>query len=224
MHAWVRNPRHERDVPICYGPDHLEAFLRQTEIAVCLFLLTRDTEGIFCARTFAMMPRGAMLANVGRGKHVLDDDLVAALDSGQLSYAAWDALSPEPLPPTSPLWRYPKVPVMPHMARWPTVAQLVTEIVANIRSIEAGGRPLQAVDIRLGYQGCALPRTAHGPQTTQPEPADPDDETARRAAMPPGSPSPVVAGDAATKQSRTWEFSVADTPRHDHRRAAHDRA
>ena len=78
-------------------------------------------------------------------------DLIDALDSGQLSYAALDALWPEPLPPTSPLWLHPKVTVMPHVARRPTVAQIVTEIAANIRSIQAGGRLLQEVDISTGY-------------------------------------------------------------------------
>ncbi len=151
MQAWVRNPRHESEVPIFHGPDELEPFLQQTDIAVCLLPLTRETEGIFCARTFAMMPRGAMLVNVGRGKHVVDDDLIKALDSGQLSHAALDALWPEPLPPTSSLWLHPKVTVMPHVARRPTVAQLVTEIAANIRSLEAGRRPLQEIDITLGY-------------------------------------------------------------------------
>ena len=149
--AWVRNPRHESDVPVYHGADQLEPFLQQTDIAVCLLPLTRETEGIFCTRTFAMMPRGAMLVNVGRGKHVVDADLIKALDSGQLSYAALDALWPEPLPPTSPLWLHPRVTVMPHVARRPTVAQLVTEIAANIRSVEAGGRLLQEVDIARGY-------------------------------------------------------------------------
>jgi glyoxylate/hydroxypyruvate reductase len=149
--AWVRNPREEDDVPIWHGPDQLEPFLQQTDIAVCLLPLTKETDGIFCARTFAMMPRGAMLVNVGRGKHVVEKDLIDALDSGQLSYAALDALWPEPLPPTSPLWLHPKVTVMPHVARRPTVVQIVTEIVANIRSIQTGGRLLQEVDITTGY-------------------------------------------------------------------------
>src|SRR5947199_2244241 len=149
--AWVRSPRQADEVPIFHGPDQLAAFLGQTDIAVCLLPLTRETEGIFCARTFAMMPRGAMLVNVGRGKHVVEQDLIAALDSGQLSYAALDALWPEPLPPESPLWQHPKVTVMPHVARRPTVAQLVSQIAANIRSIESGGRLLQEIDIATGY-------------------------------------------------------------------------
>ena len=149
--AWVRSPREQEEVPIFHGRDQLERFLNQTDIAVCLLPLTRETEGIFCARTFAMMPRGAMLVNVGRGKHVVEADLIRALDSGQLSYAALDALWPEPLPLDSPLWLHPKITVMPHVARRPTVPQLVTEIAANIRSLEAGGSLLQEVDVELGY-------------------------------------------------------------------------
>jgi glyoxylate/hydroxypyruvate reductase len=149
--AWVRSPREAAEVPIFHGRDQLEPFLRETDIAVCLLPLTRETEGIFSARTFAMMPRGAMLVNVGRGKHVVDADLIAALDSGQLAYAALDALWPEPLPSESPLWSHPQVTVMPHVARRPTVAQLVTEIVANIKSLRSGGRLLQEIDVTMGY-------------------------------------------------------------------------
>ena len=149
--AWVRTPRAAAEVPIFCGPDQLEAFLGQTDIAVCLLPLTKETEGIFSARTFSKMPRGAMLVNVGRGKHVVEADLIAALDSGQLSHAALDALWPEPLPPENPLWLHPKVTVMPHVARRPTVVQLVSEMVANVRSIEAGGGLLQEIDAKMGY-------------------------------------------------------------------------
>ena len=149
--AWVRSPRPAAEVPLYHGRDQLAAFLGQTDIAVCLLPLTPETEGIFCARTFAMMPKGAMLVNVGRGKHVVEKDLIAALDSGQLSYAALDALWPEPLPPESPLWLHPKVTIMPHVARRPTVDQLVTEVAANIESLKSGGRLLQQIDVTLGY-------------------------------------------------------------------------
>jgi glyoxylate/hydroxypyruvate reductase A len=150
--AWVRSPRPERDgIPIFHGEDQLERFLNQSDITVCLLPLTQETEGIFCARTFAMMPKGAMVINIGRGGHVVYDDLIAALDSGQLAYAALDALAPEPLPSDSPLWAHPKITVMPHVARRPTVAQLVTELAANIRSVEAGGGLLQQIDMAREY-------------------------------------------------------------------------
>jgi glyoxylate/hydroxypyruvate reductase A len=149
--AWVRSPKQGAEVPIFHGKDQLAPFLAQTDIAVCLLPLTPETEGIFCARTFAMMPKGAMLVNVGRGKHVVDADLIAALDSGHLAHASLDVTSPEPLPESSPLWLHPKVTVMPHVARRPTVGQIVTEIAANIRSIQAGGKLLQQIDIARGY-------------------------------------------------------------------------
>jgi glyoxylate/hydroxypyruvate reductase len=149
--AWVRRPRAEAEVPIYHGWGQFEEFLGRTDIAVCLLPLTRETEGVFSSRTFAMMPKGAMLINVGRGRHVVERDLVEALDAGQLAHAALDALWPEPLPPESPLWAHPKVTVMPHVARRPTVDQLVGEIAANIRSLEAGGPLLQEVDKNVGY-------------------------------------------------------------------------
>ena len=149
--AWTRTPKPGAEIPVFHGADQLEPFLAQTDIVVCLLPLTRETEGILCARTFAMMPRGAMVINVGRGKHVVYEDLIAALDSGQLAYAALDALWPEPLPPESPLWLHPKITVLPHVARRPTVTQLVTEIAANIRSLEAGQPLLQPIDLAKGY-------------------------------------------------------------------------
>jgi len=149
--AWVRSPRKDEAIRIFHGPDQLEPFLRETDIAVCLLPQTRETEGIFSARNFAVMPKGAMIINVGRGKHVVEKDLIAALDSGQLSYAALDALWPEPLPPENPLWAHPKVTIMPHVARRPTVQQLVAEIARNIRSVEQGGGLLQEIDKELQY-------------------------------------------------------------------------
>jgi glyoxylate/hydroxypyruvate reductase len=149
--AWVRSPRVGAEVPIFHGPDQLESFLNQTDILVCLLPLTKDTEGLLCARTLAMLPMGAMLVNVGRGRHVVDADLIAALDSGQLEHAALDALWPEPLPSESPLWLHPKVTVLPHVARRPTVRQLATEIAANIRSLRSGRGLLQPVRLELGY-------------------------------------------------------------------------
>ncbi|MGE0628180.1 MAG: 2-hydroxyacid dehydrogenase [Hyphomicrobiaceae bacterium] len=150
--AWVRSRRgDDGDIALFRGDDRLQAFLGQTDIAVCLLPLTPETEGIFSARTFAMMPKGAMLVNLGRGKHVVDRDLIAALDSGQLAHAALDVTTPEPLPPDSPLWAHPKVTIMPHVARRPTVAQIVTAIAANIRGERAGQGLQQVIDLARGY-------------------------------------------------------------------------
>jgi len=97
--AWVRSPRQGEAVPIFAGPDQLEPFLRQTDIAVCLLPLTPETEGIFCARTFAMMPKGSMLVNIGRGSVVVTADLVAALEQRRIGGAALDVFDDEPAVP-----------------------------------------------------------------------------------------------------------------------------
>ena len=149
--AWVRSPRPGADIPVHAGYDQLAAFLGQTDIAICLLPLTPEPERIFCARTYAMMPAGAMLVHLGRGKHVVDADLIAALDAGHLAHAALDVTWPEPLPETSPLWAHPKVTIMPHVARRPTVGQIVTEIAANVRSLRGGGRLRQQIDMARGY-------------------------------------------------------------------------
>src|SRR3979409_1498954 len=81
--AWVRSPRQDEEIPIFHGAGQLETFLNQTDIAVCLLPLTRETEGIFCARTFAMMPKGAMVINVGRGKHGVEGERLKAVWYGQ---------------------------------------------------------------------------------------------------------------------------------------------
>lgn len=149
--GWTRSPRARAEVPLFAGPGQLEPFLSQCDIAVCLLPLTPQTEGILCARTFAMMPKGAMVVNLGRGKHVVDSDLIAALDSGHIAHAALDVTAPEPLPASSPLWAHPKVTIMPHVARRPTVEQIVEQIAANVRSIRAGGKLLQQIDVARGY-------------------------------------------------------------------------
>lgn len=70
----------------------------------------------FCrAALFAQMKRGAHFYNVGRGTTVQQDDLVAALQSGQVGGAYLDALDPEPLPPAHPLWTAPNCHITPHL-------------------------------------------------------------------------------------------------------------
>ena len=149
--AWVRSPRADEEIPIFHGADQFERFMNQTDIAVCLLPLTSETEGISvrphlrddAARRDGHQYRARQARRRSRSDR--------RARSGQLSYAALDALHPEPLPPESPLWLHPKVTVMPHVARRPTVRQLVNEIAANIRSIEAGGRLMQEIDKRIGY-------------------------------------------------------------------------
>ena len=149
--AWTRTPKPDAEIPILAGAGRLDEILRRSDIVVCLLPLTGETRGILNARTFARMPAGGSIVNIGRGEHLVVDDLIAALDSGHLYHAALDVHAPEPLPPESPLWSHPSVTVMPHVARRPNIAQLAPQIVANIRLCEAGRPMLQEVDREAGY-------------------------------------------------------------------------
>ena len=149
--AWARTPKPDAEIPVHAGAGRLDTILERSDIVVCLLPLTAETRGILNARAFAKMPAGGMVINIGRGEHVVVDDLIAALDSGHLYHASLDVHRPEPLPPESPLWDHPGVTVMPHVARRPDVAQLAPQIVANIKRCEAGRPLLQEVDRVAGY-------------------------------------------------------------------------
>ncbi len=98
-----------------------------------------------------MLPDGAALINLGRGQHVVDDDLIAALDQGRLSMATRDVFHTEPLPADHPFWRHPKITLMPYTARSSRSANAVPEAVENIRRLRAGKALLNPVDRDAGY-------------------------------------------------------------------------
>jgi glyoxylate/hydroxypyruvate reductase A len=149
--AWARTPRPEAPVPVFAGDDGFRPFLARTDIGVCLLPLTPQTRGILNAATFAQMPRGAAIVNVGRGEHLVEADLIAALDSGQLDAATLDVTAPEPLPPDSPLWTHPRVTILPHVARRVRADSTVPQVVENIRRLRAGEPLNQQVDRAAGY-------------------------------------------------------------------------
>jgi len=89
--------------------------------------------------------------NIGRGAHLVDRDLIDALDSGQLEGAMLDVFREEPLPDSHPFWRHPKIVVTPHVAA-PTIASEVqAQVIDNIRRLERGEAPIGLVDLARGY-------------------------------------------------------------------------
>ena len=149
--GWVRQPRAADGVEIFSGGEQLDAFLARSEILLNLLPLTPQTHGIVNAALLNALPKGAAFINLGRGDHVVEADLIAALDSGHLAAATLDVYPVEPLPKDSPLWRHPKITVMPHVARRLVPEEVAARICAVIREFRAG-RPLaQAVDRKRGY-------------------------------------------------------------------------
>ncbi len=149
--GWSRTGKELPGVEVFAGQDGWRSFLARTEILVCMLPLTGHTTGILDATTFARLPRGACLINVARGAHLVEADLIAALDSGQLAGATLDVFRDEPLPASHPLWRHPKVLITPHVASYCSPATAAEGVVENIRRARAGQPLLHQVDRRQGY-------------------------------------------------------------------------
>ena len=149
--SWTRTEKKFDGVESFYGDDGLEPFMARTDILINVLPLTPDTEDILCDRTFGMMPKGACIINIGRGQHVVDNDLIAALDSGHLAGATLDVFRQEPLSTDHPFWTHPDITLMPHTARKTRPIDIVPQIVENVRRLRAGEPLLQLVNIEAGY-------------------------------------------------------------------------
>ena len=149
--GWSRTPKSIDGVESFHGPDQLEAFLARTEILVCLVPLTDETRGILNARAFAQLPRGAAVINVGRGELLAGDDLLNALEHGQVGAATLDVFAAEPLAPEHPFWSHPRVVVTPHIASLTVPDSGARAVIENIRRHEAGQPLLNVADLERGY-------------------------------------------------------------------------
>ncbi len=129
----------------------LGAALAGAQIVVTLLPKTPDTENILNARTLALLPRGAVILNPGRGALIDDDALLAALDHGKIAQATLDVFRTEPLPRDHRFWTHPRITVTPHIAADTRASGAVHVLVENIRRGEAGEAFLHLVDRALGY-------------------------------------------------------------------------
>lgn len=134
-----------------HGADGLAAMLPETEVLVNLLPLTPETQGILNSTLFAKMRRGGYLIQVGRGEHMIEKDVLAALDSGQLSGASLDVFPVEPLPPEHPFWSHPNVIVTPHDACDVSFDAIKATIDATADAVRTGTRPPHTVDRVRGY-------------------------------------------------------------------------
>lgn len=149
--GWSRTPKSLAGMQSFAGREGLRPFLAQTQILVCLLPLTPETRGILSRATFAQLPRGACVINLARGAHLVEDDLLQALDSGHLAGAALDVFAREPLAPGHPFWRHPKVVVTPHVATIATPETAAAQVVENLRRARAGRPLLNLVSRERGY-------------------------------------------------------------------------
>lgn len=151
LSAWSRAPRRIEGATHYAGTEGLDAMLSATDILICLLPLTTETTGILCRALYDKMPAGAALINVGRGGHLVEQDLLSALDDGQLSEAILDVVKPEPLPTGHPFWQHPRILMTPHIASVTDPARAAEAMIANIRR-HLKGEPLEGLVRRdMGY-------------------------------------------------------------------------
>lgn len=134
-----------------HGAAQLSDFLAGCDTLVCLLPLTDETRGFLNAKVFDQLPRGAHLVNVGRGGHLVEADLLAALEGGQLAAATLDTFAKEPLPASHPFWEHPKILVTPHVATRTDPRVIAEQTLANFADVVAGRRPRLLVDLQRGY-------------------------------------------------------------------------
>lgn len=146
LSGWNRSPRSIEGVTTYAGQDELDAFLGSCDILICLLPLNEATQGILNGRLFEALPRGAGLVNVGRGGHLVEEDLLAALDSGQIGGAVLDVFAEEPPPQDHPFWRHPRVLMTPHIASMTQPETAAPVVIANIRRHRAGEPMINVVD------------------------------------------------------------------------------
>lgn len=149
--GWGRRPKSIAGMECFHGSGGLIPFLARTDILVCLLATTPATEGIINARMLAALPAGAFLINPARGAHLVDDDLIAAVDSGHIAGATLDVFHQEPLPAEHPFWRHPRITVTPHAASWHASEQAAEHVAGNILRILDGKDPHPVVDRASGY-------------------------------------------------------------------------
>jgi glyoxylate/hydroxypyruvate reductase A len=149
--GWSRTQKTLPGIETFYGTDGLAKLLAHSDILVSVLPLTRETKGILNAKAFAALPKGAYLINMARGGHVVDDDLLAALDSGHLSGAVLDVFNTEPLPQDHRYWTHPKVHVTPHIAGATNPRTASPGVIENIKRVRAGKPLLHTIDAKSGY-------------------------------------------------------------------------
>jgi glyoxylate/hydroxypyruvate reductase len=149
--GWSRSAKPMDKLETYAGEAELPAFLSKCDVLVCLLPLTPETRGILNAKNLAQLPRGAFLISAGRGGHMVDADILAALDSGQLAGALLDVFHEEPLPAASPFWSHPNVLITPHVSATTPIENACAQIVEKLAALERGEAVSGVVDPARAY-------------------------------------------------------------------------
>ncbi|GAA0763534.1 2-hydroxyacid dehydrogenase [Psychroflexus lacisalsi] len=134
-----------------YGADELDAFLNKTQILVCLLPVTSKTKGILDLQLFNKLKEDAYLINVARGEHLVEADLISAIDRGIIKGASLDVFQEEPLPEIHPFWNHPKIQITPHIASMTDPESVAKQLLENYEKMQNGETLMNEVDVEKGY-------------------------------------------------------------------------
>tara|TARA_B100000749_G_scaffold280337_1_gene276041 strand:+ start:463 stop:1389 length:927 start_codon:yes stop_codon:yes gene_type:complete len=129
--GYSQSPKPHLDFQTYHGKENFDLFLHQTDILVCLLPLTAQTENILNYDLFYKLRKNAYIINVGRGKHLVENDLIRAIDEQQLSGASLDVFKTEPLPSEHPFWKHEQIHITPHIASQTVPARVCKLILDN---------------------------------------------------------------------------------------------
>ena len=151
VNGWSRTPKALEGVRGFHGPDAFNDFLAASRVLVNLLPLTPETEGIMNRGTLSRLPQGGYVINVARGAHLVEEDLLALVDSGHLAGATLDVFRTEPLPPGHPFWSHPKIVATPHTSARTLREESIAQIVRKIGQLDRGEPVAGTVDRARGY-------------------------------------------------------------------------
>jgi glyoxylate/hydroxypyruvate reductase A len=136
---------------IVAGQQALADALSVSDIVINLLPLTDQTRGLMNQQFFHTLPVGASVVNLGRGGHLIESDLLAALDTGHLHHAVLDVFHVEPLPNDHVMWRHPKITVLPHMAAITDPRSASKVVAKQIRAWSTGQSIANRIEWGRGY-------------------------------------------------------------------------
>ena len=151
LRVWSRSRKYWPQVQSFAGQAELGGFLQGTRVLINLLPNTAETVGIINQTLLAQLPDESYLLNLARGVHVVEEDLLAALNNGKLKGAMLDVFSREPLPQESPLWAHPRVAMTPHVAAVTRPMEAIAYIAGTISRLERGESVSGQVDRQRGY-------------------------------------------------------------------------
>ncbi len=151
VEGWNRTGGSADGVPCRSGRDALLDAASRADAVVCLLPLTGETENILDRDLFGVMKEGSLLVNVGRGAHLVENDLIEALGRNRPAHAVLDVFRKEPLPGDHPFWSHPSITVTPHVAALTDPGGAAERIAENLRRLRSGEELLDRVDRERGY-------------------------------------------------------------------------